>query len=140
MTSNASPANGQVGGANAADPAQSRKAFMAGLASTFGWALDLFVGGLGREHDDLEIGVPRDQFAGIVGALPGFEWDVVGGGRVWPYPEKADTMQAQRTKDQADFLHALPMMDRSRRSRLSGWLSQVHPDHPWLEVLSNTAP
>lgn len=42
MTSNASPANGQVGGANAADPAQSRKAFMAGLASTFGWALDLF--------------------------------------------------------------------------------------------------
>lgn len=27
---------------SAADPAQSRKAFMAGLASTFGWALDLF--------------------------------------------------------------------------------------------------
>ncbi|WP_234791677.1 nucleotidyltransferase domain-containing protein [Mycolicibacterium mucogenicum] len=167
-----------------------------------GWALDLFVGGLGRFHDDVEIGVPRGRFAEIADAFPGFEWDVVGDGHAWPFPEEADSMhqtwlrepatgyyrldvfrephdgdhwicrrdasitvpydelilhtdtgipylipeavllfkaKAQRPKDQADFLHALPMMDRSRRSRLSGWLSQVHPDHPWLEVLSNTA-
>ncbi|WP_416382236.1 nucleotidyltransferase domain-containing protein [Nocardia higoensis] len=50
-----------------------------------GWALDLFTGGLGREHSDLEIGVPREQFAGIVDAFPGYEWDVVGDGCVWPY-------------------------------------------------------
>lgn len=168
-----------------------------------GWALDLFVGGLGRDHDDLEIGVPSRRFAEIADAFPGFEWDVVGDGHAWPFPEEADTMhqtwlrepatghyrldvfrephdgdhwvcrrdasitvpydelilrtdagipylipevvllfkaKAQRPKDQADFRCALPMMDRSRRSRLSGWLSQVHPGHPWLEALSDTAP
>lgn len=56
-----------------------------------GWALDLFVGGLGRDHDDLEIGVPRGRFGEIIDALPGFEWDSVGGGQVWPFPEEADS-------------------------------------------------
>lgn len=165
-----------------------------------GWALDLFVGGLGREHGDLEIGVPRERFAEIVDAFPGFEWDVVGDGHVWPFPEQADNMhqtwlrepatglyrldvfrephrgdqwvcrrdasitlpynelmlrtddgipyvipevvllfkaKARRAKDETDFLHALPALDQSRRSRLSRWLSRVHPGHPWLETLSN---
>lgn len=164
-----------------------------------GWALDLFVGGLGRVHSDLEIGVPRERFGEILNAFPGFEWDVVGDGCAWPFPEEADTRhqtwlrepatglyrldvfrepylgdrwicrrdasitlpneelilrtadgipyvipevvllfkaKARRAKDEADFLRALPTMDRSRRSRLSGWLSRVHPGHPWLETLS----
>jgi len=163
-----------------------------------GWALDLFVGGLGRDHDDLEIGVPRERFADIAAAFPDFEWDVVGNGQVWPFPEEADSMhqtwlrdpatghyhldvfrephrgdhwicrrdaligrpyddlimrtddgipyvipevvllfkaKAPRTKDQSDFRQALPMMDATRRSRLAGWLSRVHPGHPWLELL-----
>ncbi|WP_433664682.1 nucleotidyltransferase domain-containing protein [Nocardia sp. CA-128927] len=165
-----------------------------------GWALDLFVGGLEREHSDLEIGVPHERFAEIVNAFPGFEWDVVGDGCTWPFPEEADNQhqtwlrepatglyrldvfrephlgdrwvcrrdasitlprdelilhttdgipyvipevvllfkaKARRAKDEADFLDVLPEMDRSRRSRLSGWLSRVHPGHPWLETLSN---
>lgn len=164
-----------------------------------GWALDLFVGGLGREHGDLEIGVPRGRFAEIVDAFPGFEWDVVGDGQVWPFPEEADNQhqtwlrepatgryrldvfrephlgdrwvcrrdasitmpydqlilrtadgvpyvipevallfkaKAPRAKDEADFRHTLPAMNGSRRARLSGWLSRVHPGHPWLETLS----
>lgn len=58
-----------------------------------GWALDLFAGGLGREHGDLEIGVPRARFAEIMAAFPGFEWDIIGEGRAWPFPEElaADT-------------------------------------------------
>ncbi|WP_084510313.1 hypothetical protein [Nocardia lijiangensis] len=165
-----------------------------------GWALDLFVGGLGRDHSDLEIGVPRARFAEMVDAFPGYEWDVVGDGHAWPFPEEADNQhqtwlrepatglyrldvfrephrsdrwvcrrdasitlpydelilrtadgipyvipevvllfkaKARRAKDETDFLHALPAMDQSRRSRLSGWLSRVHPGHPWLEKLSN---
>lgn len=164
-----------------------------------GWALDLFVGGLGREHEDLEIGVPRERFAEIVDAFPGFEWDVVGDGRLWPFPEEANNLhqtwlrepqtgryrldvfrephldnrwvcrrdasitmpydelilrtadgipyvipevallfkaKARRAKDEADFQRTRPAMNRSRRSRLSGWLSRVHPGHPWLETLS----
>ncbi|MCC3313986.1 hypothetical protein [Nocardia africana] len=164
-----------------------------------GWALDLFVGGLGRAHSDLEIGIPRERFAEIVDAFPGYEWDVVGDGHAWPFPEEADNhhqtwlrepatglyrldvfrephrgdrwvcrrdtaitlphdelilrttdgipyvipevvllfkAKARRAKDEADFVRALPAMDRSRRARLSGWLSRVHPGHAWLETLS----
>lgn len=162
-----------------------------------GWALDLFVGGLERAHHDLEIGVPRARFAEIVDAFPGFEWDVVGDGQVWPFPEEADNQhqtwlrepatgryrldvfrephlgdrwvcrrdasitlpydelilrtadgipyvipevallfkaKSPRAKDEADFRRTLPAMDRSQRARLSGWLSRVHPGHPWLEI------
>ena len=53
-----------------------------------GWALDLFVGEITREHDDIEIAVPAARFDEVVAALPDHEWDVVGDGRVWPYPEQ----------------------------------------------------
>ena len=43
-----------------------------------GWAIDLFLGGGYREHDDLEIAVPRDRLQEIVEALAGFELFVVG--------------------------------------------------------------
>ena len=54
-----------------------------------GWALDLFTGARTRAHDDLEIGVPRARFGEVVAAFPDFEWDVVGGGWIWPFPEQA---------------------------------------------------
>ncbi|WP_433756022.1 nucleotidyltransferase domain-containing protein [Nocardia sp. CA-135398] len=44
--------------------------------------------------------------------------------------------KARRDKDEADFHRALPVMDRSQRSRLFEWISRVHPDHPWLESIS----
>ncbi|MGK2868079.1 MAG: nucleotidyltransferase domain-containing protein, partial [Mycobacterium sp.] len=51
-----------------------------------GWALDLFVGEVTRAHDDIEIAVPAAGFDEIAAALPGYEWDVVGDGRIWQYP------------------------------------------------------
>ena len=54
-----------------------------------GWALDLFTGASTRAHDDLEIGVPGARFGEIVAAFPDFDWDVVGGGWIWPFPEQA---------------------------------------------------
>lgn len=66
---------------------------LSGLAAPWyvaaGWALDLFLGAPGRDHDDLEIGVPSTRFGEVVDALPGFEWDVAGDGRIWPYPDAA---------------------------------------------------
>ena len=41
-----------------------------------------------------------------------------------------------REKDTADFQRVLPTMDQTRRSRLIGWLIQVHPGHPWIETLA----
>jgi hypothetical protein len=43
-----------------------------------GWAIDLFLGGQRREHDDLEIAVPRDRFGEVADALAGFELFVPG--------------------------------------------------------------
>jgi aminoglycoside-2''-adenylyltransferase len=49
-----------------------------------GWAVDLHLGRTTREHDDLEIGVPRDRFAEIAGRFPELAFYVAGSGRVVP--------------------------------------------------------
>lgn len=45
-------------------------------AVTAGWAIDLFLGGRRREHEDLEIAVPSDRFREIADALSGFDFFV----------------------------------------------------------------
>jgi Acetyltransferase (GNAT) family len=61
---------------------------LAGVAAPWcivaGWALDLFLGEQRREHDDLEIAVPRHRFPEIAEALDGFELFVAGAGHAWP--------------------------------------------------------
>lgn len=60
-----------------------------------------------------------------------------GDGIPYVIPEVALLFKAKglREKDEAGFRRMLPAMDRSRRSRLSRWLSELHPGHPWLEKL-----
>jgi hypothetical protein len=43
-----------------------------------GWAIDLFLGGERREHEDLEIAVPAERFHEIVDALPKLDVFVIG--------------------------------------------------------------
>jgi hypothetical protein len=74
-----------------AEVAQRLAAVRAPWCVAAGWALDLFVGEITREHDDIEIAVPAARFDEVLAALPGHEWDVVGDGRVWPYPEQLAT-------------------------------------------------
>ena len=55
-----------------------------------GWAIDLFLGEASREHEDLEIAVPRERFSEIAEKLAGFELFVPDGdltdpGLVWPF-------------------------------------------------------
>jgi hypothetical protein len=42
-----------------------------------GWAIDLFLGGRRRDHEDLEIGVPVKRFGEIAAALGGLDFHVV---------------------------------------------------------------
>ncbi|OZF02587.1 hypothetical protein CH299_10500 [Rhodococcus sp. 14-2686-1-2] len=58
---------------------------------TAGWALELFTDDAARDHSDVEIGVPAHRFGEISLALDGYEWDVVGDGRLWPYPDHLDS-------------------------------------------------
>ena len=61
-----------------------------------GWAIDLFLGGQRREHEDLEVAVPRDRFAEVAEALDGFELfaaGVPGPGLVTPLAEAAGALE-----------------------------------------------
>jgi len=40
-----------------------------------------------------------------------------------------------RDKDEADFALTAPMLDDAARARLVGWLTLIHPGHPWLTRL-----
>lgn len=55
-----------------------------------GWAIDLFLGEETRAHDDIEITVPAASFPAIAEAVVDLHWDVVGDGRLWPYPDALD--------------------------------------------------
>ena len=58
-----------------------------------GWAIDLFLGGVLREHEDLEIAVPNTRFDEVVDALDGFEFFVITGQRqATPLAEARDRL------------------------------------------------
>ena len=59
-----------------------------------GWAIDLFLGGQRREHEDLEIAVPSSRFDEVVGALGGFEFFVITGpGQAAPLAQASDRLE-----------------------------------------------
>jgi hypothetical protein len=66
-----------------------------------GWAIDLFLGTMTRDHDDIEITVPAASFPVIADALIPCEWDVVGAARIWPYPETLDRFHQTWLRDVA---------------------------------------
>jgi hypothetical protein len=58
-----------------------------------GWAIDLFLGGQRREHDDLEIGVPADRFDEVAAALGELDFHVVRRGVAQPVETAGELMQ-----------------------------------------------
>jgi hypothetical protein len=60
-----------------------------------GWAIDLFLGTVTREHEDLEIAVPAGQFGLVRAALADFDFEVVGAGRAWPLDSAAFDVMTQ---------------------------------------------
>lgn len=69
-----------------------------------GWAIDLFLGGQRREHEDLEIAVPAARFGEVARALQGLELFVAGpnptarpeaeGGVATPLAEAGDLLES----------------------------------------------
>jgi len=59
-----------------------------------GWAIDLFLGGRHREHEDLEIAVAQDRFDEVADALSGFEIFVVEDGLVKLLEHARDSLPA----------------------------------------------
>jgi hypothetical protein len=59
-----------------------------------GWAIDLFLGGERREHDDLELAAPADRFAEIAAALPELDFHLVTRGLAVPVADAGDELLA----------------------------------------------
>jgi hypothetical protein len=59
-----------------------------------GWAIDLYLSGQYRQHEDVEVGVPSQRFADVSSALAGFEFFVVGDGLAWPLDGAGDVFEA----------------------------------------------
>ena len=63
-----------------------------------GWAIDLFLGGERREHEDLEIATPNARFAEVAAALGDYEIFVIGtpeNGQATPYAEVGEEALAE---------------------------------------------
>jgi hypothetical protein len=63
-----------------------------------GWAIDLFLGGERREHEDLEIAAPNARFAEVAAALGDYEIFVIGtpeNGQATPYAEVGEEALAE---------------------------------------------
>ena len=58
-----------------------------------GWAIDLFLGGERREHEDLEIAVPADRFDEVAASLSDLEFHVVTRGVAEPVEQAAELMK-----------------------------------------------
>ena len=59
-----------------------------------GWAIELFLGDRSREHEDLEVAVPRPRFAVFAERLHGLELYVpLGEGRLGPFDPDSESHQ-----------------------------------------------
>jgi hypothetical protein len=71
-----------------------------------GWAIDLFLGEETREHEDLEIGVPRSDFPAVQACLSDCRFYVVGDGFRYPVTDEAAMATHFQTWAWDDTAHA----------------------------------
>ncbi|MEU4240572.1 hypothetical protein [Actinoplanes sp. NPDC026619] len=102
---------------------------LAGVATPWyvagGWAVDLHLGRTTREHEDLEIGVPRERFAEVAGRFPELAFYVAGSGRVVPAtPDALDAEYQTWALDAAAELWRFDVMREPHDG--DTWVSRRH--------------
>ncbi len=104
-----------------------------------GWSLDLFMGRTTRPHGDIEITTPARSFPALVAAFDRFEWDVVGSGRRWPYPEGMDVLHQTWLRDPSTDRYHLDVFREPHDG--STWIYRRHPAIrlPYADVHERTA-
>jgi hypothetical protein len=102
-----------------------------------GWALDLFIGGIPRKHDDIEIAVPRAKFDEIAGAFRDYEWDVVGEGHVWAYADAGGHLEFHQTWMRNTATGRYPLDVFREPSDGDEWICRRHPSitMPYTDVI-----
>lgn len=106
-----------------------------------GWALDLFAGAISRAHEDIEITVPRARFDRIAAAFPEYEWDIVGAGRLWPYPLAAARLDLHQTWLRDPFTGAFHLDVFREPHDGDTWICRRDPTItlPYTELIATTA-
>ena len=103
-----------------------------------GWAIDLFLGGEPRSHDDLEIVVRREGFPAVQAALPELEWFVVGDGAGWPLDDAPEEPFQTWGRERSNGLWRIDVF----RDRWDGdtWVCRRNPAirRPLAEVIDLT--
>lgn len=107
-----------------------------------GWAIDLFAGPPHREHEDIEIVVPRGRFREIQSALGGFRFDIVGYGvnRYWPIDDPAFEPTHQTWVREPD--RAVYRLDVFREPHdADTWICRRDPEIrlPYTHIIRRTA-
>lgn len=106
-----------------------------------GWALDLFRGTVSREHEDVEIAVPKARFWVIRDALPGLDFEIVGAGRRWSiFDEVAFAMTHQTwVRDPASGDYRLDVFREPHDGDV--WICRREPSIrlPYRELFRRTA-
>ncbi|MET0423229.1 MAG: hypothetical protein ABW046_05115 [Actinoplanes sp.] len=117
---------------------------LAGIATPWyvagGWAVDLHLGRVTREHEDLEIGVPRERFAEVAGRLPELAFFVAGSGRVVPAtPEALDAEYQTWAYDVAGEAWRFDVMREPHDGDV--WISRRHESlrRPYGEMIRRTS-
>ena len=87
-----------------------------------GWALDLFRGTQTREHGDIEIAVPAAGFRQVRDRFPGYLFDAVGSGRLWPNP----------TPDVLAAVHQTWLRDPATGDYLLDVFREPHDGDTWI--------
>jgi hypothetical protein len=106
-----------------------------------GWALDLFLGRVTRPHEDLEIAAPAAAFGQVRQALEPFEFEVAGGGYLWPLdsPQFATTHQTwvsePATGRPGDRVYRLDVFREPSRDELWAWRRDKSIALPYQRVI-----
>jgi Aminoglycoside-2''-adenylyltransferase len=106
-----------------------------------GWAIDLFLGGERREHDDLEIGVPADRFDEVAAALAELDFHVVTRGVAEPFAKAGDLSETVHQTWGLDRAVNLWRVDIFREPHAGDeWVCRREPSIrlPYDEVIEHT--
>jgi hypothetical protein len=107
-----------------------------------GWAIDLFLGGTLRAHDDLEIGIPHTGFNEVASALPELEFFVVGDGLAWPLDRAGPAFDEQHQTWARDPVTGRYRLDVFREPSAHGrWVCRRDPriHLPYDDLILHTA-
>lgn len=107
-----------------------------------GWALELFVGGGGREHEDIEVAVPVAGFAALQKALEPYVFDIVGAEqKKWKISDRRALAQTHQTwlRDPATGVYVLDVFREPHAGDvwICGRDSSIR--RPYSEVIRRTS-